>query len=156
MKRTVWIIDIDNTLTLPQNVTPVTDADWEAMFASAQQNTALTDALRSMIMPQDVTVICTGRKLKNRATTETWLRKAIPYTTLLMRKDDDNRRPAEVKQELFKIVKETYPDYVMAIIDDDDDVRIMAWKSFTVFVKHPRHITDSDDGGKPCKPTIAS
>jgi hypothetical protein len=150
MKRTVWIIDIDNTLTLPQNVTPVTDADWDAMFASAQPNTALTDALLSMIMPQDVTIICTGRKLKNRATTEAWLRNVIPYTALLMRSDSDDRRPADVKRELFQSVKETYPDYVMAIIDDDDDVRIMAWKSFTVFVKHPKHIIDSDDGGEPC------
>ena len=137
MTHKVWIVDIDDTLTVPYLQKLTTDAEWEAMCENAQSNVILILRLVAAMSPLDVIVICTGRKEKNRAVTERWLRNKIYYQHLFMRQDEDNRSAVEVKRELFQQIKEVYDGCAFALVDDDDDVRRMAWNELGIFALHP-------------------
>ena len=137
MTHKVWIVDIDDTLTVPYSQKLTTDAEWEAMCEKARPDVRLILRLVAARSPFDITVICTGRKEKNRAVTERWLRNNIPYQSLYMRQDDDNRSAVEVKRELFQQIKEAYDECAFALVDDDDDVRRMAWNELGIFALHP-------------------
>ena len=139
MRGKVWIVDIDDTLTISQNENPTTDAEWEAMFANAKPNLPLIYKLQSVVAVCDIIVICTGRKEKNRAVTKSWLDKFMVYHDLLMRDDSDNRSPVDVKRDLYQQIKKSYDGYPLAVIDDDDNVRRMAWAEMTMFALHPTH-----------------
>ena len=137
MTHKVWIVDIDDTSTVPYLEKLTTDAEWEVMFEKSQSNVILILRIVAAMSPLDVIVICTGRKEKNRTITERWLRNKIPYQSLYMRQDDDNRSAVEVKRELFQKIKEAYDGCAFALVDDDDDVRRMAWNELGIFALHP-------------------
>ena len=77
MTHKVWIVDIDDTLTVPHLQKLTTDAEWEAMCENAQSNVILILRLVAAMSPLDVIVICTGRKEKNRAVTKRGLSEII-------------------------------------------------------------------------------
>jgi hypothetical protein len=58
-KKTLFIVDIDGTLTIPTISTPkpVTDADWQEMYKTAEANQAVFDKLRSMAREGDVIML---------------------------------------------------------------------------------------------------
>jgi len=128
-KKTLFIVDIDGTLTIPTISTPkpVTDADWQEMYKTAEANQAVFDKLKSMVCEGDVIMLCTGRRDSNRAITVEWLSDKLIYAALLMRDDYDMRSSVEVKRSWYKHLQSIYgSEYRLLAIDDDAKVREMA------------------------------
>lgn len=128
-KKTLFIVDIDGTLTIPTISTPkpVTDADWQEMYKTAEANQAIFNKLTSMVREGDVTILCTGRRDSNRAITVEWLGDKLIYAALLMRDDYDMRSNVEVKRSWYIYLQSVYgSEYKYLVIDDDVKVREMA------------------------------
>ena len=128
-KKTLFIVDIDGTLTIPTISTPkpVTDADWQEMYKTAEANQAVFDKLKSMVCEGDVIMLCTGRRDSNRAITVEWLSDKLIYAALLMRDDYDMRSNVEVKRSWYIYLQSVYgSEYKYLVIDDDVKVREMA------------------------------
>jgi len=128
-KKTLFIVDIDGTLTIPTISTPkpATDADWQEMYKTAEANQAVFDKLRSMAREGDVIMLCTGRRDSNRAITKEWLGDKLIYAALLMRDDYDMRPNVDVKRQWYEnLVEVLGSEYKYLVIDDDVKVREMA------------------------------
>lgn len=141
-KKTLFIVDIDGTLTIPTISTPkpVTDADWEQMYKTAEANQKVFDKLKSMTREGDVIMLCTGRRDSNRAITVEWLRDKLIYAALLMRDDYDMRSNVEVKRSWYIYLQSVYgSEYRYLVIDDDVEVREMAMglQGTSVTALHP-------------------
>lgn len=141
-KKTLFIVDIDGTLTIPttSTPTPVTDADWQEMYKTAEANQKVFDKLKSMVREGDVIMLCTGRRDSNRAITVEWLRDKLIYAALLMRDDYDMRSNVEVKRSWYTYLQGIYgSEYKFLVIDDDTKVREMAMglQGTSVTALHP-------------------
>jgi hypothetical protein len=139
-KKTLFIVDIDDTLTIPTISTskPVTDADWQEMYKTAKANQAVFDKLKSMVHEGDLTMLCTGRRDSNRAITVEWLGDKLIYAAMLMRDDYDMRSNVDVKRSWYKYLQSIYgSEYKFLVIDDDAKVREMAMAELKITALHP-------------------
>ena len=139
-KKTLFIVDIDETLTIPTISTPkpLTDADWQEMYKIAEANQAVLDKLRSMVREGDVIMLCTGRRDGNRAITVEWLSDKLIYAALLMRDDYDMRSNVDVKRSWYIYLQSVYgSEYKYLVIDDDVKVREMAMVELGITALHP-------------------
>jgi hypothetical protein len=139
-KKTLFIVDIDGTLTIPTISTPkpVTDADWQEMYKTAEANQLVFDKLKSTVREGDLTMLCTGRRDSNRAITVEWLRDKLIYAAMLMRDDYDMRSNVDVKRSWYKHLQSIYgSEYKFLAIDDDAKVREMAMVELGITALHP-------------------
>ncbi len=141
-KKTLFIVDIDDTLTIPTISTPkpVTDADWQEMYKTAEANQLVLDKLKSTVREGDLTILCTGRRDSNRAITVEWLGDKLIYAAMLMRDDYDMRSNVDVKRSWYIYLQSVYgSEYKFLVIDDDVKVREMAMglQGTSVTALHP-------------------
>ncbi len=110
----VVICDIDGTLALfdRSSVNP-----YDRDFMKDEVNSVVCDLLRDLNGWDDI-IIFSGRKEKHRAITEKWLKSnGIPYNALYMRRDDDDRKDAIVKEEFYnEHIRDKYNVHV--VLDD--------------------------------------
>ena len=107
--KTIIICDLDGTLCDNSHRNPYN--------ASTCENDLLNKPVFDVIQGKDV-IFVSGRHEKYRPQTEKFLNKHnIKYITLLMRKDDDNRKDNIIKQEIYEThIKDKYN--VLFILDD--------------------------------------
>lgn len=118
----IVISDLDGTLALFGDANP-----YDRDFSEDELNFAVYTALRRAYMEDQGIILLSGRKEKHREVTEQWLRKNIvAFDALYMRADDDNRKDAVVKEELYnEHIKGHYN--VRAVFDDRLSVCRLWW-----------------------------
>lgn len=111
----VVICDLDGTLALfdRDKVSP-----YDRDFSQDEVNAAVRELLRDHWQRGNSVVLLSGRKEKHRAAAVQWLKSyAIPYQSLFMRSDNDDRRDVELKEELYnEHIRGQYN--VLMVIDD--------------------------------------
>jgi len=93
---------------------------WDAFFAAAPEDATLPEgvALVLALRQEHEVVWLTGRPERNRAITESWLRKhGLPLGRLLMRRDDDRRPARHGKREALRALS---TERRIALVVDDD------------------------------------
>lgn len=118
----VVISDLDGTLALFGSANP-----YDRDFTKDEVNDVVKDALWQYRQDGASTVLFSGRKEKYREQTEIWLRcNDINYERLCMRRDDDNRKDAIVKEEFYnQHIRGKYN--VRALFDDRLSVCRLWW-----------------------------
>jgi predicted kinase len=118
------IVDLDGTLALfdRDKVSP-----YDRDFSKDEVNQALYNVLVRFMGSHRI-IILSGRKDTFKEETESWLADHnVIYAGLYMRRADDNRKDAVVKEELYnEHIKEKYN--VVAIFDDRLQVCRLWWK----------------------------
>jgi predicted kinase len=109
------ICDLDGTLALfdRDRVSP-----YDRDFSQDEVNLEVRDFLHMGDGHGYDIIILSGRKERHRVATEAWLKSYyIPYKSLYMRHDNDDRKDAIVKEEFYnEHVKDSYN--VAAVLDD--------------------------------------
>ena len=116
------ICDLDGTLALFGDANP-----YDRDFTKDEVNEAVDEALMQHSRTGASILFFSGRKEKHRESTLRWIMKnVIPFDALYMRADDDNRKDAAVKEELYnEHIKGHYN--VRAIFDDRLSVCRLWW-----------------------------
>lgn len=94
--------------------------DWNAFFAAAAEDTPLARGveLAHLLAAEHELIYLTGRPIKLRRATETWLRgHGLPPGRLLMRKGGDYRPARETKIEMLRQL--SAEAHVHILVDDD-------------------------------------
>lgn len=128
-KADTVIYDIDGTLAVHTDRSPY---DYSKVLTDIP-NRPVVASLRAFKDFGYRIIICSGRDEECRPDTEKWLLKyGIPYTSLYMRKNKDQRKDYVVKEEFWRdIIKD---HYIVAMVDDRRQVIDHARKlGFTVF-----------------------
>jgi predicted kinase len=121
------IVDMDGTLAIMGDRSPY---DMSGLCINDQVNEPVARVLRrehGNFYPPNI-LVCSGRHEANRSATEQWLRRhEIPFTELWMRPDDDNRKDAILKREIYdEHIRGRYN--VLYVLDDRDQV-VELWRS---------------------------
>lgn len=130
-----YIVDVDGTIALPGSRDPYD----MTRVGEDRPNTPVVDLVRTLYDAGYDIVFCSGRKQVARADTERWIGRYLGITgsVLYLRADDDNRRDAIVKLEIFdQQIRHRWR--VRGVIDDRRQV-VEAWRSIglTVFQVAP-------------------
>ena len=125
------LVDIDGTVALMGDRSPY---DWSRV-GSDTPNQAVIGAVRAMYAAGNAIVFCSGRDEVCRAETEAWLELyvGVPYEALFMRPEDDSRKDAVVKREIFDAeIRERWR--ITGVFDDRQQV-VRMWRALglTVF-----------------------
>lgn len=122
-KDIAYIFDMDGTLALMKNRSPF---EWSKV-SEDELNVAVGATLVGLAQDAKI-IILSGRDEVCRAETEAWLKQYhLPYETLLMRSEGDNRKDNIVKKELYENnIKDKYT--VIGVFDDRDQV-VSLWRS---------------------------
>ncbi|MGX6605707.1 phosphatase domain-containing protein [Micromonosporaceae bacterium Da 78-11] len=125
------LVDIDGTVALMHDRSPF---DWARVGADLP-NQAVIGAVRAMHAAGNAIVFCSGRDAVCRAETEAWLDLyvGVPYEGLFMRPENDNRKDAIVKREIFDHeVRDRWR--IVGVFDDRQQV-VRMWRALglTVF-----------------------
>ena len=111
------IVDIDGTLAIMKDRGPF---EWDKV-GNDELNTPVRDIVTSLDACGFRIVIFSGRDASCRKITEEWLnRKGIPYDSLHMRPEGDNRKDVVIKKELYESLKDDYN--FTHVIDDRPQV----------------------------------
>lgn len=121
-KDIAYIFDMDGTLALMKNRSPF---EWSKV-GDDELNVAVGTTLVGLAQDAKI-IILSGRDEVCRAETEAWLKQYhLPYETLLMRSEGDNRKDNIVKKELYENnIKDKYT--VIGVFDDRDQV-VSLWR----------------------------
>lgn len=121
-----WIVDLDGTLALMNGRGPY---DWHRVGEDKPNAPVIlvTNALADACRLGDRVIVLSGRNGSCRAATEAWLQEwDVQYDELHMRAEDDRRRDAVVKLEIFR--REVAPRFhVRAVLDDRNQV-VEMWR----------------------------
>ena len=125
------LVDIDGTVALMNGRSPY---DWHRV-GSDLPNQAVIAAVRAMHAAGHAIVFCSGRDAVCRAETEAWLELYVdvPYEALFMRPENDNRKDAVVKREIFEHeIRDRWR--IVGVFDDRQQV-VRMWRALglTVF-----------------------
>lgn len=135
MKQTAVIVDLDGTLcNIEHRRHHLENNDWETFFSLMHEDTvndwcadliwAVHEELGAKIL------FVTGRSEKHRNTTKKWIKKHVdiyPRFELHMRRDDDFRKDALVKREIYETkIKDRFN--VSFVIDDRQQV-VDEWRA---------------------------
>lgn len=129
------LVDIDGTVALIGGRSPYD----ETRVHLDLPNHAVISAVRAMHATGHAVVFCSGRTEGCRPATEKWLADhvGIPYASLHLRADGDQRRDSIVKREIFdRHVRHAW--HVVAVFDDRQQV-VDSWRELglTVFQVAP-------------------
>ena len=121
------ICDLDGTLSLNTSGRSFYDMDRVGEDSLDPFVGCIVDALYNYGIERDGSpypriILVSGRSECARKATEEWLdRNMIPYDDLFMRKDNDNRKDADIKEEIYHTLIE--PKYaVLGVLDDRNSV----------------------------------
>jgi hypothetical protein len=125
------LVDIDGTVALMAGRSPY---DWGRVGSDAP-NPAVIAAVRAMHAAGHAIVFCSGRDAVCRPETEAWLELFVdvPYEGLFMRPENDSRKDAVVKREIFDTeIRDRWR--VIGVFDDRQQV-VRMWRALglTVF-----------------------
>jgi predicted kinase len=117
----VVLCDLDGTLALLSGRNPYD--------ASLCEDDLVNEVVRGVLAQCGAYIILvSGRGEQHRPQTERWLMKhAIPYSQLLMRKEDDNRKDAIVKHEIYQ--QHIEGKYNVKYVLDDRQQCINLWRN---------------------------
>lgn len=106
--------------------------DWKSFNAKMEEdlpNTAVVELYRALYESRKFEIILvSGRQEKFRRVTETWLAwHKIPFDTLLMRPDTDQRPDQDVKQDLLNLLKAQGKDILFTV--DDRQKVVDMWRA---------------------------
>ncbi|MEU8236745.1 AAA family ATPase [Actinoplanes missouriensis] len=125
------LVDIDGTVALMTGRSPY---DWDRVGEDAP-NPAVITAVRAMHAAGHAIVFCSGRDEVCRAETEAWLELfvGVPYEALFMRPQNDSRKDAIVKREIFD--QEIRDRWRITGVFDDRQQVVRMWRALglTVF-----------------------
>jgi len=105
--------------------------DWKAFFDHMDEdlpNTPVVTLYRTLYETKKFElIIVSGRSEKYRKVTESWLAwHEIPFDTLLMRKDNDNRADEEIKQDILNTLKAQGKEILLTV--DDRQKVVDMWR----------------------------
>lgn len=106
--------------------------DWKSFNENMDKdlpNTPVVALYRTLYKSKEYEMILvSGRQERFRKVTETWLAwHEIPFDTLLMRSDDDNRHDSEVKQDILRELQAQGKE-ILFTVDDRQSVVDM-WRA---------------------------
>lgn len=112
------ICDLDGTLALIHNRSPFDGSKCEQDLP----NKPVVNLVKNYKKLGYKILFLSGRNIKYKEQTKSWLNKFnIPYDVLWMREENDNRKDAIVKEELFtKNIEDKF--YIEFVLDDRDQV----------------------------------
>lgn len=118
MKPTAIIVDIDGTLAHRGNRSPYD----ETKVINDSVDGTIKKLVSLLSVDDNIIILLSGRHESCRPDTIQWLNnKCIDYDKLFMRKTDDNRNDAVVKEEIYKELIEPYYD-IEFVLDDRNRV----------------------------------
>ncbi|WP_433369673.1 AAA family ATPase [Actinoplanes sp. CA-142083] len=125
------LVDIDGTVALMGDRSPY---DWHRVGEDLP-NQAVITAVQAMHAAGNAIIFCSGRDAVCRPETEAWLDLfvGVPYEALFMRPEDDGRKDAVVKREIFDS-EIRYTWRIVGVFDDRQQV-VRMWRALglTVF-----------------------
>lgn len=118
------ICDLDGTLALIGNRSPYDASNCDKVD---EINVAVEEVLVALYKQGYEIILLSGREEKYREVTERFLKKYdVPYTILLMRQNNDNRKDSIIKKEIYeKYIQSNYN--VFLVLDDRDQV-VEMWR----------------------------
>lgn len=123
-----WVVDIDGTLAIMGDRSPY---DHDRVDEDGI-NESVRNIVHALSGAGDLIIVASGRSESGRAKTEAWLRHhSVGYDTLVMRPENDSRKDAIVKRELF--YAHIAPHYnVQGVLDDRNQV-VEMWRGLGLF-----------------------
>jgi hydroxymethylpyrimidine pyrophosphatase-like HAD family hydrolase len=118
------IVDIDGTLAIITDRNPY---DTRGVLKD-KPNTPIVEVTRALHAAGHTIVIVSGRSEEARTDTEAWLTKhlRIPFEGPYMRRENDARKDAVIKREIYRELIE--PSYDVLCVLDDRDQTVRGWR----------------------------
>lgn len=111
------IVDIDGTLAIRGDRSPY---DWKRVSEDTL-NTNVATIVRDLYEAGNIVIICSGRDSVCKEDTKLWLKSNnITYNGIYMRREQDTRKDAVVKEEMWRSIAKSYN--IVALIDDRKQV----------------------------------
>lgn len=144
-KKGFVIVDIDGTMadiTHRLHYVKQEPKDWGGFFRAMSDDsprTEIVEMVRALKLLGHQIIFVSGRPDTYRAQTEAWLSQVFPhYTTLFMRRGDDHRPDAVVKEEILKTY--FFDTSTIHTVFDDRPRLVSMWRS------HGLDVVDVGDG----------
>lgn len=137
MRYTV-VFDIDGTLSDVSHRLHHLDEprDWDSFKRACVDDPVIVQTchlLRLLYFDGANIILLTGRDESCRQDTERWMQKyMIPYTDLIMRKNDDYRHDCDVKRDEMEKIIEMYG--VPSMVFEDRPSVVQLWKDMGLYV----------------------
>lgn len=124
-KSDIILCDIDGTLAHMNGKRG--PFDWNKVFVD-DVDVTLKNRLRVHAVANEEVVLLSGRDESCRKETEDWLEyHEIPYSKLIMRKENDFRKDSIIKKEIY--FNQIEPQHNVLFIYDDRDQVVKMWRS---------------------------